>query len=156
MKSKFSVLFVMLFAFTTFLKAQHSNSQFTKDIIPPSPEKTWTLIKNPNAKDILVGSVTITKRVAKYYHEGELNEISPEKAAHINYIYLQSFDLLTPQNQMSSECLRKFKEEFDSAQFNHMRKQSENVKIPIKFGGCNLEIALKSWDEVEKNKPSKK
>lgn len=155
MKKKFLLLlFAVALSYSSFFA--QDNSKFTKDYIPPSPEKTWSLIKNPNAKDIVVGSVTITKRVAKYYHEGELNEISQEKAAYINYIYLQSFDLLTPQNQINNECLKKFKEEFDSAQFNYMRKQSEIVKIPIKFDGCNIEIALKPWDEVEKNKSTKK
>lgn len=131
------------------------NSKFTKDHIPQSPEKTWTIVKNPSATDITIGNVIIPKRIAKYYQPGELENISQEKANFINYIYLKSYELITPKSQMNNECVNKFQDEFDASQCNYLRKQSDNVKIPVTMNGCKFEILLYSWDELEKVKSSK-
>lgn len=103
-------------------------------------------IKNPEATDVWVDGYKIDKRAAKYYHPGQLAEVSRQKAEKINEIYLTSYELLTAD--LSKPCLLWISEEFELGAYNHLRKWDTRVEIEVQSKLCNFKVALHSWSEI--------
>jgi hypothetical protein len=103
-------------------------------------------VKDPGATDVWVDGYKIDKRAAKYYHPGQLTEVSRQKAEKINEIYISSFELLTAE--LSKPCLLWISEEFELGAYNHLRKWDTRVEIEVQSKLCNFRIALHSWSEI--------
>lgn len=106
------------------------------------------LIRNQFATDVLVGKVLIDKRAAQYYPEGMLTEISESKAQKINFIYLHSFEMISPMKGLSETCRKYLKEEFDLGPYNAQRKFDARVEVAVTAGECQFVIQLHSWSEI--------
>lgn len=107
------------------------------------------LIKNPNATDVFVDGITIDKRAAKYYYEGELQNVNANKARKINFIYLKSFEFTDEFKNLSDECKMRFMNEKDLGTYNYLRKFNERVEVVVDFEGCMFKIYLYSWLEID-------
>lgn len=153
MKSKYSLIFLLLFLTTSISFAQQTKA-FTKDVLTVSPESSPSdkNIRNPNATSVNVQGVIVDKRAAKYYNSEDFSGMSAEKANKINFIYVNSYELITPKAQLGNVCMEKIENTLDLGQYHHLRKSDERVTIPVNIDGCEFKISLYSLKEIEKFK----
>jgi hypothetical protein len=139
-----SLLTIILFLTTQLIQAQTNN----KSIIKEEHNKVNNLIKNPGAEDFTLNGYVIDKRAVQYYHPGNLNDISLEKAKKINFLYLHSYQINNTQ-ALSEECVHYMKTAFDTGPFNHLRKWDEAVETEIRWKDCVIHITLMSWMKID-------
>lgn len=145
--SIFIGLFICLFTNNVY-----SQSGGSKEYPNPLPEnKLGSIIKNPNATDLTVQGIFIDKRIVKYYHAGEIEQMPVEKLKVLNHIYLDGFEMLYSPDLLNS-CKDKIKKEFDLGDYNIIRKQDSRVETDVIFRGCVFRISLYSWNEIQKMK----
>lgn len=150
MKNKYSIVFYLIFLVTSTSFAQHNNA-FTKDVIPVSPEAVPNnkAIRNPNATAVVVKGVTVDKRAARYYNPEDFADMSAEKAKKLNFIYVESYQLQTPESELGNVCLDKIKHNLDLGQYHHLRKPTERAIASVNIDGCEFKISLYSFKEIE-------
>ena len=148
MKKTISLTIVL--NFTLFFCFAQQKNAFTKEVLTTTPETSLAdkSIRNSHAVDLKIGNVIIEKRVAKYYAEGDLDGISEDKAKKINIIYLKSFEVIN-NNYLTKVCQNSVITKFDTSNYNHLRNKDSRKIINVIFEGCELQISLFSWDEID-------
>jgi hypothetical protein len=146
-------LWLLIFCLSTVsIVAQDNNMQnqsSTKEaIIKEEQRKVNNLIKNPGAEDFNLNGYIIDKRAVQYYHPGNLNEISLEKARKINFLYLHAYQI-NNEHALSEECVHYMKTAFDTGPYNHLRKWNEAVQTEIRWKECVIHITLMSWIQID-------
>jgi hypothetical protein len=139
-------IMVVLLALFAGLSAVHAQDRKVQEAPSRQENGNVAAIKNPDATDVWVDGYKIDKRAARYYHPGQLAEVSRQKAEKINEIYISSYELLTPE--LLKQCLLWISEEFELGAYNHLRKWDTRVEIEVQSKLCNFRIALHSWSEI--------
>lgn len=150
-----------LIFYSSFYISLHAQG-WTDTAMPSSKEpnraeeayKVNNLIKNPGAGDVYVDGYKIDKRAVQYYHPGSLEGVSLEKARKINFIYLNSFEIVDSP-PLSESCITQLRERFDTGAYNHLRKLSGRSVVEVVLEGCSVRLSLLSWEEINSKDFSK-